>query len=111
MLTQSMHLRPVNPSADLDEATLQQIATLTDGRYFRARDTSDLEGIYHLLDNLEPIEVAEETYRPVRELYPWPLAAALIITLLLGLNLAARSKTAPPAAALTTTAAPGAPTP
>ena len=32
--------RTVNPSADLDEATLQQIASATNGRYFRARDTT-----------------------------------------------------------------------
>jgi len=32
--------RRINPSADLDEATLTQIAQLTGGRYFRATDTA-----------------------------------------------------------------------
>jgi Ca-activated chloride channel family protein len=75
----------VNPSADLDENMLQDIAAQTGVRYFRARDSAGLATIYELLDELEPVEVDEEVYRPVRELYYWPLAAALALTLLLGL--------------------------
>jgi Ca-activated chloride channel family protein len=75
----------VNPSADLDENMLRNIAAQTGGRYFRARDSAGLATIYALLDELEPVEVDEEVYRPVRELYDWPLAAALSLTLLLGL--------------------------
>ena len=73
----------INPSADLDEDTLRQIAARTDGRYFRARDTSELESIYAELDQLEPVETDSESYRPVRELYPWPLAACLLIVAVL----------------------------
>jgi Ca-activated chloride channel family protein len=68
-----------NPAADLDEATLTRIADLTGGRYFRARDTGELEGIYAALDELEPAESEEAGYQPVRELYPWPAAAALAL--------------------------------
>ncbi|PLX79833.1 MAG: BatB protein [Desulfuromonas sp.] len=70
--------RRVNPSVDLDEKTLRKIAELTGGRYFRARDTAGLVGIYSLLDQLEPIEKEVEVFRPVTALYPWPLASALI---------------------------------
>lgn len=76
----------VNPSADLDEDMLRDIAAQTGGRYFRAHDTEGLELIYRLLDELEPVDVDEEVYRPVNELYYWPLAAALLLTLLLGLS-------------------------
>lgn len=73
----------VNPSADLDETMLREIAAATGGRYFRARDTESLNTIYQLLDELEPVEVDQEIYRPVKELYYWPLAAALLMTFLL----------------------------
>lgn len=73
--------RVVNPSADLDETTLRGVADATGGRYFRARDTAELDGIYHLLDELEPVEQDAETYRPVRALFPFPLAASWILFL------------------------------
>jgi Ca-activated chloride channel family protein len=69
--------RTVNPSADLDEATLTAIATTTGGRYFRARDTEQLAEIYAELDRLEPVEREHDVYRPVSELYFWPLGLAL----------------------------------
>jgi Ca-activated chloride channel family protein len=86
MLVQSLFgLRRINPSVDLDEETLSAIATKTGGDYFRALDTESLERIYQLLDQLEPITVAEETFRPIQELYAWPLAAAFAITIGLAL--------------------------
>lgn len=69
--------RTVNPSADLDEKTLGAIAETTGGRYFRARDSAELEKIYAVLDELEPLEREQNLYRPVTELFPWPLGAAL----------------------------------
>ena len=69
-------LRQINPSADLDEETLRAVAESTGGRYFRARDTDELAGIYALLDELEPAESDEQGYRPVTELFFWPLGAA-----------------------------------
>jgi len=72
----------VNPSADLDEATLKGIAEQTGGRYFRARDTADLAEIYRMLDQIEPVQQQADIYRPVSELYVWPLGAALAGSLL-----------------------------
>ncbi len=62
---------------DLDEDTLQTVAGLGGGRYFRARDAQELEAIYALLDDLEPIARDEELLRPVRELFTLPLGVAL----------------------------------
>ena len=78
--------RVTNPSADLDEETLQQVAAITEGRYYRAKDTQGLAEIYGLIDELEPIDQDPETYRPIQALYYWPLslAIALFATLLLG---------------------------
>lgn len=70
----------VNPSAELDEETLQEIADLTGGKYFRARDPEELEKVYHLIDKLEPVEQDEETFRPVKALFYLPLSGALILS-------------------------------
>ena len=77
--------RVLNPSKDLDEKTLIQVAEETNGQYFRARDTKELESIYAVLDEIEPVEDNPETFRPVKSLFFWPLGVALILTLLLGL--------------------------
>lgn len=73
----------INPSADLDEKTLTMIAEKTGGRYFRAHDTEQLAEIYAELDRLEPVEHDHDVYRPISELYFWPLGAALVGSLML----------------------------
>jgi len=78
-------MQRINPSADLDEKTLKAIASITGGRYFRARDTAELEQIYRILDELEPVQVEEKTFRPVKSLYYWPLAMAWLLALLYAL--------------------------
>ena len=74
--------RVVNPSADLDEAMLRRMAERTGGRYFRARDSADLAGIYRAIDRLEPASDTTRSLRPVDELFAWPLVAALLCGLL-----------------------------
>jgi Ca-activated chloride channel family protein len=81
--------RLVNPSQDLDEETLRDIAQKTGGRYFRARNTAELEQIYKLLDELEPVEIEALSFRPTEALFYWPLAAALLMAL--GLIVARRA--------------------
>ncbi|MDJ0759249.1 MAG: VWA domain-containing protein [Woeseiaceae bacterium] len=83
--------RRINPSADLDEETLTQIAELTGGRYFRATDTATLQDIYRLVDELEPVEEPEAGFRPVKSLYFWPLGAAMALAGLLCLTNLLRS--------------------
>jgi len=73
----------VNPSRDLDEKTLQEIAIATGGRYFRARDTRELADIYIILDQLEPVESDSYTYRPTRALFYYPLSVSFLISLLI----------------------------
>lgn len=74
--------RTVNPSADLDVAMLTAMAEKTGGKFFRARDTAELAGIYREIDELEPIADKEETLRPVDEIYYQPLAAAMLLAAL-----------------------------
>ncbi len=78
-------MRRVNPSADLDEETLTQIAERTGGRYFRAKDTAALQDIYRLLDEMEPVAEPEAGFRPVKSLYYWPLGGAFVLVVLLAL--------------------------
>ncbi len=66
----------------IDEDTLARIASDTGGRFFRARDTGELAGIYAELDRLEPVRSAGPALRPRLERYAWPLAAALLLGLL-----------------------------
>ena len=74
--------RKINPSADLDEQTLQEMADLTGGEYFRARNIDELNKIYALLDQLEPTAQEEETFRPSKNLFFWPLGLALLLSVL-----------------------------
>ncbi|MBS0577004.1 MAG: VWA domain-containing protein [Proteobacteria bacterium] len=71
------------PGADdgVDEDTLRKIATLTGGQYYRARDTESLAGIYAQLDRIEPVASRQPAQAVASELYPWPLGAALLVTL------------------------------
>jgi len=75
--------RTVNPSSELDSQTLIEIAELTGGIYQRARSAAELQAIYTVLDELEPIEQDQETFRPVMSLFYWPLALALLASALL----------------------------
>lgn len=75
--------RTVNPSAELDEETLGKIAGLTGGDYFRARNTQRLQEIYATIDAMEPVSQDAESFRPVRALYHWPLALALLMSMAL----------------------------
>jgi Ca-activated chloride channel family protein len=79
--------RVVNPSADLDEETLTQIAEATDGSYFRAHNTEELRNIYSLIDALEPVEQDPEMFHPTIALFVWPLGVAwsLLVCLILSL--------------------------
>jgi Ca-activated chloride channel family protein len=79
--------RQVNPSKDLDESGLQEIAKMTGGQYFRARNPQELARIYQLLDQLEPVEQDAAIYRPRQALGYLPLLAAVGISFLLALGL------------------------
>jgi Ca-activated chloride channel family protein len=76
----------VNPSQDLDEKTLTAIAEKTGGVYFRARNTDELNKIYQLLDQLEPVEKDKQYFRPKSELYYWPLTGALLLAAAIALS-------------------------
>ncbi len=67
---------------DIDEPTLQETATLTDGRYFRATDRESLERIYDEIDALETTEIEVEQFTRYGELFHAPLLFGLGVLLL-----------------------------
>lgn len=68
-----------NASADLDEKTLQEIAKLTGGQYFRATDPESLQAIYAQINTLEPVKQKKTFLRPQKEYYQWPLGFAVVL--------------------------------
>ena len=72
--------RRVNPSSELDEESLKNLAEKTGGLYFRARASEDMSQIYQRLDQLEPVEQEQQQMRPLSALFYWPLGFALLIS-------------------------------
>ncbi|WP_235991378.1 vWA domain-containing protein [Halopseudomonas xiamenensis] len=81
-----------DPSIELDEDSLREIAQLTGGEYFRARNETDMENIYQRLDQLEPALRAGLPDRRATPLYPWPLGLALLLSLALSTGTVLRSQ-------------------
>lgn len=74
--------------SDLDESTLEQIAKITGGQYFRARSEQDISEIYQQINLIEPLSLKTISYQPYTELFFWPLSCflLLIVSLLWGLK-------------------------
>jgi Ca-activated chloride channel family protein len=70
---------------EIDEGLLNNVASMTDGAYFRATDADALEQIYQQIDGLEKTEAEARSIMIPRPLYRWPLGVALIILLIMGL--------------------------
>ncbi|ARR51560.1 VWA domain-containing protein [Photobacterium damselae subsp. damselae] len=78
-------VQKVNPSQDLDEKTLTKIAQMTGGKYFRARNPQELDKIYQIINRLEPVNNAQQTWRPRDELFRYPLTVALVLSLIIAI--------------------------
>ena len=81
-----------DPSIELDEDSLREIAELTGGEYFRARSADDMEAIYQRLDQLEPALRAGLPDREATPLYVWPLGLAFILSMALSALVVQRSR-------------------
>jgi Ca-activated chloride channel family protein len=68
--------------AALDTTTLEDIGRTTGGRFFLAQDRAALEEIYGELDRLSTREQSMLSYRPVRDVFHWPLGFAVVLVLL-----------------------------
>jgi Ca-activated chloride channel family protein len=71
---------------DIDEDTLQKIASATGGKYYRADNTEKFQSIYAEIDKLEKTEKEIKKYSQHRELFAWvitPGVGLLLLELLL----------------------------
>jgi Ca-activated chloride channel homolog len=71
---------------DVDEDTLQKIADITGGKYYRADNAEHFQQIYADIDKLEKTEAIINKYAEFQELFPWFVWSGLAL-LLIGLLL------------------------
>ncbi|MBM4090801.1 MAG: VWA domain-containing protein [Planctomycetes bacterium] len=65
----------------LDEQALRAVAQVTNGDYFLAMNREEMAGVYQRLDQIETHETKTVSHRPRRDLFFWPVAAALLVSL------------------------------
>ncbi|PKA72657.1 Ca-activated chloride channel family protein [Pseudomonas baetica] len=65
--------------AKVNLSALEQIAKTTGGQFFRAEDRTALDQVYSTLDRLTPHQVNTLSHQPQRELFYWPLGAAMAL--------------------------------
>jgi Ca-activated chloride channel family protein len=71
----------VMAESQLDEGTLQQIAEITGGRFFRAYDTAELAQVYDEINRLEKSQIEIQTFNRYQELAAWLLVPAILLLL------------------------------
>ncbi len=64
---------------EIDEATLQQISDMTNGKYFRATNNQKLREIYAEIDKLEKSKIDVKEYSKKQEEYFWFAFTAAIL--------------------------------
>ena len=64
-----------------DEDTLQKIAQMTGGVFYRADNSEKLSSIYDQIDKLEKTEAVVSKYTQYKELFPWFILSGLILLL------------------------------
>ena len=85
----------------LDQEALQAVAQTTGGDFFLAMNREELAQVYERLDSIETRELETVSHRPRQDLFYWPLAAALLVSLAAHVRRLWPSRTAVPRATLT----------
>ena len=67
---------------DIDEDTLQKIAGMTGGKYYRADNADKFRQIYAEIDKLEKTEATVNKFTEYKELFGWFVGAGLALLLL-----------------------------
>lgn len=72
---------------EIDENVLKEVASTTDGQYFRATNNKTLGQIYSEIDKMEKTRVEVTSYRNAKELfYSWLLGGFALIFMEVGLS-------------------------
>ncbi len=80
-------MQTMNVSGEFDERTLTEIASVTNGSYFRATDNTSLKEIYDDINEMEKYHISVNTVTKRKELY---MPFALIALALVGFELILR---------------------
>ena len=72
-------IRGVNTGQEFDTETLKEIAKITGGDYYRARDYLGLREAFKSIDDLEKIEIERKSWIIRKELYFWFVAASAFL--------------------------------
>jgi Ca-activated chloride channel family protein len=70
-----------NEPVDIDEGTLQKIAGMTGGQYYRADNAKRFRQIYAEINKLEKTEEVINKFTQYRELFPWMVGCGLVLLL------------------------------
>lgn len=71
-----------HPQQEFDTKTLQEIAHITGGEYYRVKDTAKLRDTFASIDQLEKTEIKQHSTITTEEFFPWFAAASLILTII-----------------------------
>lgn len=67
---------------EFDEATLQEVARIGNGAFYRAQDLQALANIFKTIDQLEKSEVKKRNVVETTDLFHWPVGVAFTLLLL-----------------------------
>jgi Ca-activated chloride channel family protein len=66
----------------VDESALRNIASIGNGKFFRATDARSLENIFKEINRLEKVEIKQNRYKNLRDFYHNYLRWAIMLLLL-----------------------------
>ena len=76
-----------NVEVKIDEKTMQEIAQMTGGKYYRATNNRSLKAIYEEIDQLEKSKIEVTEYRKKKEeFFPFALIAGILLLVEFGLK-------------------------
>lgn len=83
--------RTIMQTFETDEAALQEIADIGQGRFFHAQNTDQLTAIYNEIDKMEKTDAKVKEFFHFKEHFRWFLGAALVLLLIEISGLAGRA--------------------
>lgn len=74
-----LHGSSMTAQQEFDTDTLEKIAEVTKGDYYRALDYTGLRESFSSIDELEKTEIKQNTYLVKKELYPWFVGPSVLL--------------------------------
>lgn len=79
MIQQVAATQPTTQENNIDESTLQSVASITNGHYYAASNATDLESIYNQINTLEHSDIEKQIYVRWQERFQWFAAIGLLL--------------------------------